>query len=120
NFPAVLSILVDGRATVRALRIVSDPRDRSASRERAFQLGNFLLGRFGGEGAWSCTDLAAQDGESAVFGTFGKRHCEQATARTHLSLDIRHLRKPGQAAIDPITGQLTQGQFESEARFEMR
>lgn len=118
NFPVVLSVLVDDGGRVRGLRIVSDPRERGANRERAYQLANFINGRFGQDG-WACTDQPPQEGETPVFGVLVKRHCEK-TAQYVLTLDIRHLRKPGQAAIDPVTGHATQGQFESETRFEMR
>ncbi len=35
------------------------------------------------------------------------------------SLSTRHLRKPGQSAIDPHSGRETTGQFESTVRFEL-
>ena len=86
NFPVVLSAMIDASARVRGLRVVSDPRDRSANRERAYQLSNFLLGRFGQEN-WTCADQPALEGETPVFGAFVKRRCEQTAATMRLSLD---------------------------------
>ena len=59
DFPVVLSALFDDGGTLAGLRIVSDPRDSSRSRDEAYALRNFLSARFGREG-WSCNRFAGR------------------------------------------------------------
>ena len=76
DFPVVLSALFDDGGTLAGLRIVSDPRDNTRSRDEAYALRNFLSARFGREG-WSCNDLSAAEGEEPVEGTFIKQDCRK-------------------------------------------
>ena len=57
--------------------------------------------------------------KTAVGGVFVKQRCEKQTPERALNIEARFLRKPGQNAIDPATGEYTQGQFESWTRFEV-
>ena len=68
---------------------------------------------------WTCTDIPAEPGETPVGGVFLKQTCEKATPERHLSVTAHFLRKSGQRDIDPVTGEYTEGQFESWTRFEL-
>jgi hypothetical protein len=115
----VLSALFDARGVLAGLRIVSDPRDTSRSREEAHALRNFITARFGREG-WACTDHPLADGETPVLRTFIKQDCSKAIAGVgNATLLTRFLRKKGQSQYDPRTDRETEGQFESLVRFEL-
>jgi hypothetical protein len=119
GFPITVSALIDDAATLRGIRVVSDPRGDADKRDEAYLLRNFLTARFGRDG-WTCESLAAEEGETPVAGIFVKEVCRKSIdAATAATLVTRHLRKPGQAQFDPHTGRATMGQFESTVRFEL-
>jgi hypothetical protein len=119
DYPVVLSALFDADGTLRGLRIVSDPRDTTRSRDEAYTLRNFLTARFGRDG-WTCTDLAAEEGEEPVGRTFVKQDCRKMLDGPVLAVLLtRYLRKKGQHQFDPYSSKETQGQFESTVRFEL-
>ena len=74
GFPITVSVLIGEDATVRGIRIVSDPRDPSGDRDEAYLLRNFLNARFSRDG-WQCNDLPADTGETPVSGLFIKQNC---------------------------------------------
>ena len=76
DFPVVLSALFDDAGTLAGLRIVSDPRDTTRSRDEAYALRNFLTARFGRDG-WNCIDLPAAEGEEPVGRTYIKQDCDK-------------------------------------------
>ena len=118
DFPISASALIDANATVRGLRIASDPRS-GERRDDAYLLRNFLMGRYGRDG-WTCEEEAPAEGESAVDGVFVKQQCEKSPeSGLRASITTRHLRRAGQAAVDPRTGRATRGQFESTVRFAL-
>jgi len=114
----ILSVLFDGAGTVRGLRFISDPRASPLERRMAHMLRLAVINRYGA-GGWNCTDFPAADGETAVGGVFLKQRCEKLTPERWLTVEAHFLRKPGQNAIDPKTGEYTSGQFESWTRFEV-
>ena len=116
--PVILSVLFDRGGLVRGLRFVSDPRGDPGARRMAHLLRLAIINRYEPSG-WSCTDLAAGAGETPVGGVFLKQRCEKTTPERRLMVEARFLRKPGQTDIDPVTGEYTQGQFESWTRFEL-
>jgi hypothetical protein len=119
DFPVVLSALFDDSGTLAALRIVSDPRDTTRSRDEAYTLRNFLTARFGRDG-WSCTDLPPGDGEEPVARTFIKQDCRKTLDGQALAvMQTRYLRKKGQYQFDPHSSKETRGEFESTVRFEL-
>jgi hypothetical protein len=116
--PVILSALFDGGGTLRALRFISDPRGTALERRMAHMLRLAVINRYG-PAAWNCTDFPAADGETPVGGVFLKQRCEKLTPERYLNVEAHFLRKPGQNAIDPKTGDYTSGQFESWTRFEV-
>ena len=119
DFPVVLSALFDEGGTLAGLRIVSDPRDTTASRDEAYTLRNFLTARFGRDG-WSCTDLPPAEGEEPVGRTFIKQDCRKTVDGSELAvLQTRYFRKKGQYQYDPHSSKETKGEFESTVRFEL-
>ena len=119
GFPITVSALIDEQATLRGIRLVSDPRGDTQNRDEAYLLRNFLTARFGRSG-WACESLPPQDGETPVSGIFVKESCrKQIDPETTASLATRHLRKAGQSQFDRHSGRETTGQFESMVRFEL-
>jgi hypothetical protein len=127
-FPIVASALLDERGVVQGIRIVTDPRAdqrkeieplRLRPRNEHYLLGLYLLDRFGMSLA-DCVDLPAERGERAVVGQFVKTRCVKAVGNLTYEIEMRFLRKRGQHDIDPTTGQLTEDEFESITRAEVR
>ena len=116
--PIILSVLFDDGGVLRGLRFVTDPRGDPAARRMAHLLRLAIINRYDPAG-WTCTDLPAAPGETAVGGIFLKQRCEKLTPERRLTVEARFLRKPGQNDIDPVTGEYTSGQFESWPRFEL-
>ena len=116
--PVILSVLFDDGGTLRGLRFISDPRASPLERRMAHMLRLAVINRYG-PAEWNCTDFPAADGETPVGGVFVKQRCEKLTAERSLSVEAHFLRKPGQSAIDPATGEYRPGQFESWTRFEV-
>jgi hypothetical protein len=114
----VLSALFDGDGVVRGLRFVTDPRAPPHERRMAHMFRLMVFNRYDPAG-WTCSDLPAAAGETPVGGIFVKLRCEKPTAERHLVVESRFLRKPGQADVDPVTGEHKPGQFESWTRFEI-
>jgi hypothetical protein len=90
----------------------------SRDRLEFWELGNFLLQRFG-EDKWTCEDVAPVDGEKSAGTRFIKNHCEQNAGSMRLILEQHFFQKKGQLFIDPVTGKPQARAFESSTRFEM-
>jgi len=119
EFPVVASLLFDDAGRVRGERVVTDPRQHvSRDRIEFWELGNFLRQRFGEEG-WQCKDLPPEEGEGPAGSMFLKNHCEKVADGLHLVLEQRYFEKKGQRFVDPQSGKLQPGAFESATRFEM-
>jgi hypothetical protein len=119
DFPVVLSALFDDGGMLAGLRIVSDPRDTTRSRDEAYTLRNFLNARFGRDG-WACTDLPPGEGEEPVGRTFIKQDCQKTLDGPVLAvLQTRYFRKKGQYQFDPHSAKETKGEFESTVHFEL-
>jgi hypothetical protein len=117
--PVLLSVLFDTDGVLRGIRMVSDPRGSPMERRMAHMLRLAIINRYEPEG-WNCTDFPPAPGETPVGGgVFVKQRCEKAMPGKTLTVETHFLRKPGQAGVDPATGEATQGQFESWTRFEI-
>ena len=116
--PVILSALFDDGGVLRGLRFISDPRGSSLERRMAHMLRLAVINRYG-PAAWNCIDFPPSDGETPVGGVFLKQRCEKLTPERFLSVEAHFLRKPGQDALDPATGEPRPGQFESWTRFEI-
>ncbi len=117
--PVILSVLFDTDGVLRGIRMVSDPRGSPMERRMAHMLRLAIINRYEPEG-WNCTDFPPAPGETPVGGgVFIKQRCEKALPEKTLMVETHFLRKPGQAEVDPNTGEATQGQFESWTRFEI-
>jgi hypothetical protein len=114
----ILSALFDRGGVVRGLRFVTDPRAAPNERRMSHLLRLAVINRYAPDG-WTCTDSPPADGESPVGGVLLKQRCEKATPERHLMVEARFLRKPGQADVDPITGETRPGAYESWTRFEI-
>ena len=125
------SVLFDHDGTLKAIRIVTDPRPdyrneaaeaEIKKRASAYLLGGIMAARFDIDPARDCVALPAADGESAIGTLFVKQRCEKldAAAQRKFILQVNYFRKRGQSGTNPqLPSQLTQGQFESSARVEV-
>jgi hypothetical protein len=116
--PVTLSLLIDAAGLMQGYRIITDPRAEEELRSHAYGIAIAFKARFGGDG-WTCEDLAAAEGETAIDGTFVKEHCGKTADAEEITVDSRYYRKPGQAMLDPNSGLPTVNQFESAARLEV-
>jgi hypothetical protein len=116
--PVTLSLLVDRAGLVQGYRIFTDPRAEEEVRTHAYGIAIAFKARFGTEG-WTCADLPPADGETPIFDTFVKQHCEKRADGQAITVESRYYRKPGQALLDPNTGLPTVNQFESSARLQV-
>jgi hypothetical protein len=114
----IYSVLVDDAGVIQGYRVFSDPREAETFRYRAHRAADALLG-FYGYSNFTCTDLPAAEGETEVEGLFVKRDCVAMADGRYVMVAARHLRKPGQFAIDPATNQPTTNYFESSFRLEV-
>lgn len=114
----IYSLLVDDGGFVQGYRIVTDPRESESYRYTAEVAGQMMQGLYG-YGNFTCIDEPLAEGETDVDGRFLKRTCVAETAGVHVTIERRFLRKPGQTAIDPLTGRATVGYFESSTRLEV-
>jgi hypothetical protein len=116
--PVILSVLFDDDGVLRGIRLVSDPRAEPSERRMAHLLRLAVINRYDPAG-WTCTDVAPAAGETPVGGVFVKQRCEKAVPQRALTVEAHFLRKAGQSAVDPQSGEYRSGQFESWTRFEL-
>jgi len=132
GFPVIVSALFDEAGVLRGIRIVTDARPEHRNelievnlrkRADAYLFGGVMAARYGIDAARDCTALPAADGESAVGALFVKQSCEKTDTERGLKIAMRasYFRKAGQSGVNPqLPTQLTQGQFESSARLDIR
>jgi hypothetical protein len=132
GFPVIVSALFDEAGVLRGIRVVTDARPEHRNelieanlrkRADAYLFGGLMAARYGIDAARDCRALPAGDGESAVGTLFVKQFCERTDAERGLKIAMRanYFRKAGQSGVNPqLPTQLTQGQFESSARLEIR
>jgi hypothetical protein len=131
-FPIVVSALFDDAGVLKGIRIVTDARPEHRNditeanlrkRVDAYVLGSMLAARYDIAAARDCKSLPAAEGESEVGTLFVKQLCEKADPQggRKFLLSVNLYRKPGQSGVNPqLPSQLTEGQFESSTRFEIR
>lgn len=117
--PVIVSVLIAGDGIVDGLRIITDPRASLIQRRQAYTLRNILRSRFSSKG-WTCADEEPNERLQPIGRIFINQRCEKELADKSLVLETHYFRKRGQRAFNPATLELTPGQFESSARFEMR
>ena len=116
--PVILSALFDRDGVVRACAsspIRAPPPTsgawRTCSGSRSSPATVVMAGL-----AWTPHRPRARPPSAAIF---VKQRCEKRTPERDLFLEARFLRKPGQADLDPRTGEYKAGQFESWTRLEI-
>jgi hypothetical protein len=128
-FPIIPSALFDAGGTLRGLRIVTDPlpelrKDpflRFRPRWEHYLLQLYLMDAFGMSGT-DCKDLPLPEGATPVLGMAVNRVCTRTDPAAGLSyrIEARFYRRRGEADVDRFSGGLTEGQFLSETRAEIR
>lgn len=115
--PVIASVLFDDDGFMRGLRLVTDPRVDTRTREEAYTLGGFLQARYDGD--WQCESLPRLDGETPFRGIFIKRLCTLVDDQTGVTrtIETHFYRRPGQTLFD-ANNIPTEGYFESLARLE--
>jgi hypothetical protein len=132
GFPVVVSALFDAAGILAAIRVVTDSRPEHRNditeanlrkRADAYLFGGLMAARHGIDAARDCVALPAAAGESAVGSLLVKQACEllDASGGRKVIVQASYFRKIGQSGVNPqLPTQLTQGQFESSARLELR
>ncbi len=119
SFPVIVSALFDDAGILRGYRAVTDDRGSLRERRIAYTMGVFAKSQFKGS-EWNCQSEPPARGETPLGNQFVKDDCTTTTAGGEsVKLRIRLLHRPGQAAIDPFTGEKRNGQYESMARLEV-
>ena len=130
SYPLMLSALFDDAGVLKALRLITDPRQdfradnfyaTLKTRDQHHLYGPFLSARFNINLANDCVKQPLGPGETPVGDTYTKLDCERTDASRGVRyvLQTRYFRKPGQLDRDPITGNLTTGQYEAYTRAEI-
>jgi len=131
-FPVIVSVLFDDAGILKGIRLVTDARPEHRNditeanlrkRVDAYLLGGILAARYDIVAARDCKALPQGEGEGAVGSVFVKQACEKVDAANarRLVLNVNLYRKPGQSGVNPqLPTELTEGQFESSTRFEIR
>lgn len=132
DFPVTTSALFDADGVLRGVRVVTDPRQDYTNddffelaairlREDHFLLGPFLGAQFEIDPDVDCINIPLAPGEGEVGNAHIKLNCERIDEEdgVRFILQTRYYRKPGQLARDPVTNELTVGQFESSTRAEV-
>lgn len=114
----IYSVLVDEAGLIQGYRIFTDPREPEQFRVTADVLGEAIRG-FYGYANFTCTELPAAEGETEYEGRFLKRLCTATVGDRHVEVERHLFRKPGQSAVDPVTGRATVNYFESSSRVEV-
>jgi hypothetical protein len=132
GFPVIVSALFGDDGMLAGIRLVTDPRPDFRNdvteadvrkRADAHVFGQFMAARFGLEPTRDCKAEPPAEGESAIGDVFVKQRCVMIDAKNarRVIVDASFFRKPGQSGVNPqLPTQLTQGQFESSARLEIR
>jgi hypothetical protein len=128
-FPIVASALFDDTGTLQGLRIVTDPRPEQRKdpffhfrpRSEHYLLQLYLLDTFGMSAA-ECRDVPLAPGQSPVMGMITNQRCDRTDLNTgrRYHVEAHFYRRRGERDVDASTGRLTEGQFLSETRAEIR
>ena len=118
-YPIFASALFDGDGILRGLRAVSDDRIALMFRSNAYLLADAIIVRFGPDG-WDCRDIPPNAEHKPMSGRYVNRSCSKSVDGKLLHTESRFFAKAGQRAIDPYSGRINHGQFESSARLEVR
>lgn len=118
SFPIIASVLIDDTGTVRGFRVVTDDRVPIRERRVAYTMGILAKARVPGD--WSCTQLPLDAGETPVGRNAVKEDCTGvATDGRRMRLETRFFHRKGQTQIDPHSGDVREGYYESTARLEV-
>lgn len=126
-FPIIASALFDDAGTLRGLRVVTDPRRdqrkdpflRLRPRIEHYLMRLHLMEAFGLESS-GCVSFPMRDDEAPVIGMFERETCDWSRDGETIHIESVFVRRKGEADVNPETGRLSEGQFESVTRAEFR
>lgn len=117
--PIITSLLVDDAGLVQGYRVITDPRAPIDLRRETYVLYGIFKSLFN-DAPWQCTDLPRDERERPINGLFLKATCVMASDQHFITVEVRHLHKPGQDVRDvPRLRDLAEGDFESSARLDV-
>ncbi len=119
--PVVVSVLVDGKAIVQGIRIVTDDHASDNDRRVAVVLSKNFEARFG---TWNlaCQDIPMREGEQPVGKDFIHQRCTGTNpdgSGQSVMIEGSYLRKKGQEGLSLDTRQVNKGYYESKTRLEV-
>lgn len=118
TFPIIVSALINDEGVLRGYRIVTDDRVPVRERRSAYTMSILAKSRIVGE--WTCTQFPLQEGETPVGRNAIKEDCTGVSpGGEQLSLKTRFFHRKGQSQIDPHSGKVRQGLYESTVRLEV-
>ena len=119
DHPILSSFLVDSNGDIRGYRVVTDPREDNASRASAFLTSEQMKAIAGHAETTTCVSIPMATGQDMVDGDFVNQECREKSPTRVVTIITHLFRKPGQLAVDPVTGLRTTDAFESSARLEL-
>ncbi|MDB5472979.1 MAG: hypothetical protein JWP99_282 [Devosia sp.] len=118
SFPVIVSALIGDDGVVHGFRAVTDDRLPIRERRAAYTMSILAKSRVPGE--WVCEQLPLVDGETAVGRSAVKEDCTgRASDGSRMVLKTRFFHRKGQSQIDPHSGDVREGYYESSARLEV-
>lgn len=118
TFPVIVSALIDDGGIVRGYRVVTDDRVSVRERRVAYTMGILAKSRVAGD--WSCEELPLDEGETPVGRNAVKEDCTGVSSDgNQMRLKTRFFHRKGQSQIDPHSGNVREGLYESTVRLEV-
>lgn len=118
TFPVIVSVLIGDDGVVHGYRVVTDDRVPIRERRAAYTMGILAKSRVPGE--WTCTQLPLAEGETPVGRNAVKEDCTGVSPDgQQMLLKTRFFHRRGQSQIDPHSGDIREGLYESTARLEV-
>ncbi len=119
NYPVFASALFDDNGVLRGLRAVTDGRIALRDRTNAHLMADAVQIQFG-KANFTCIDNQPANGEEPLAGSYINQQCTQTVDGELVYTEEHFFRRNGEQEVNPITGRVQQGFFDSSARLEIR
>lgn len=118
-YPVFASALFDDQGILRGLRAVSDGRIDLRDRTNAHLMADAVQIQFGKQN-FKCVEVPPVKGEEPLAGTYINQQCTLVADGELIYTEEHFFRRAGETEVNPITGRVQQGFFDSSARLEIR